>query len=35
MTMTQRRYLFEAMETLPDALIPYVEMRLREVYDSR
>ena len=35
MTMIQCRYIFEAMETLLDALVPYVERRLREVYDSQ
>ena len=29
MVQTARRYVFEGMETLPDALIPFVEKRLR------
>lgn len=33
MAMTERRYVFEAVETLSDALIPFVERRLRDAYD--
>ena len=35
MAMTERRYVFEAVETLSDALIPFVERRLRDAYDRR
>lgn len=35
MAMTERRYVFEAVETLSDALIPFVEGRLRYAYDGR
>ncbi len=28
MAVTERRYVFEAVETLSDALIPFVERRL-------
>ena len=35
MAMTERRYVFEAVETLSDALIPFVEGRLRDAYDGR
>lgn len=35
MAMTERRYVFEAAEALSEALIPFVERRLRDAFDGR
>ncbi len=34
MATTERRYVFEAVETLSEALIPFVERRLRDAHDE-